>query len=188
MEIMDYQHLTEDRSLGLVELHVSDLACESPADSQYRYESTGAREVAEPIKIDGNTCKGHLHYRVEFVLALNLKHVHFDADENEIQKAAHEVQHNHENDSSGTTNSRTFVLLTEQANQIRSPSSLSTARRRSRVKPRRKLSTLIGQKISKSMCHLERRQTFPSKFSIGINLSNLRVLGVVPLICVDSSR
>lgn len=93
--------------------------------------------------------------------------------------------HNHENDSSGTTNSRTFVLLTEQANLIRSPSSLSMARRRSRVKPRR---TLIGQKISKSMCHLERWQNFPSKFSIGINSSNLRVLGVVPSICVDSSR
>ncbi|KAG2155499.1 C2 domain-containing protein [Suillus clintonianus] len=106
MEVMDYQHLTKDRSLGSVELHVSDLARESSADSQYRYESTGDREVAEPIKIDGNTSKGHLHFRAEFVSALNLKHVHFDADENEIQKAAHkEVQHNHENDSSGTSNS-----------------------------------------------------------------------------------
>ncbi|KAG1738537.1 hypothetical protein EDB19DRAFT_2039642 [Suillus lakei] len=89
MEVMDHQQLTEDRSLGSVELHVSDLARESPADSQYRYESTGARKVAEPIKIDGNTCQGHLHYRAEFVSALNLKHVHFDADENEIQKTAH---------------------------------------------------------------------------------------------------
>lgn len=92
MEVMDYQHLTKDRSLGSVELLVSDIACESPADPQYRYESTGAKEVAEPIQTDSNSYKGQLHYRAEFVSALNVKHVCFDADENEIQKAAHKVQ------------------------------------------------------------------------------------------------
>ncbi|KAG1757254.1 C2 domain-containing protein [Suillus lakei] len=103
MEVLDYQHLTKDRSLGSVELHVSDLARESPADPQYRYESTGVKEVAEPIQTDGNSYKGHLHYTAEFVSALNLKHVHFDAGENEIQKAAHKVQRN--NGSSSSTSS-----------------------------------------------------------------------------------
>jgi hypothetical protein len=88
-----------------VELHVSDIARESPADPEYRYESTGAKEVAEQIQIDGSSCKGHLHYRAEFVSALNLKHVHFDASENEIQKAAHKVQRNHDNGSSSSSRS-----------------------------------------------------------------------------------
>ncbi|KAG2756512.1 tricalbin [Suillus brevipes Sb2] len=105
MEVMDYQHLTKDRSLGSVELHVSDIARESPADPQYRYESTGAKEVAEQIQIDGSSYKGQLHYRAEFISALNLKHVHFDAGENEIQKAAHKVQRNHDNGSSSSTRS-----------------------------------------------------------------------------------
>ncbi|KAG2350711.1 tricalbin [Suillus weaverae] len=103
MEVMDYQHLTKDRSLGSVELRVSDIARESPADAQHRYEPTGTKEVAEPIKTDGNSYKGQLHYRAEFVSALNLKHVHFDAGENEIQKAAQKVQRNHANGSSSNT-------------------------------------------------------------------------------------
>ncbi|KIJ68717.1 hypothetical protein HYDPIDRAFT_81596 [Hydnomerulius pinastri MD-312] len=90
MEVMDYQHLTKDRSLGSVELHVNDLARESSADPQFRYESTGKKEAADPLKLDGSghMFKGQLHYVAEFIPALALKHVHFDADENEIQRAA----------------------------------------------------------------------------------------------------
>ncbi|KAF8845383.1 tricalbin [Paxillus ammoniavirescens] len=90
MEVMDYQNLTKDRSLGSVELHVSDLAHESSAaDPQFRFESTGRKEAVDPIKLDGShTLKGQLHYVAEFVPALALKHVHFDAGENEIQQAA----------------------------------------------------------------------------------------------------
>ncbi|KAG1783596.1 C2 domain-containing protein [Suillus placidus] len=105
MEVMDYQHLTKDRSLGSVELRVSDIARESPADAQHRYEPTGTKEVAEPIQIDGNSYKGQLHYRAEFVSALNLKHAYFDAGENEIQKAAQKVERNHANGSSSNTHS-----------------------------------------------------------------------------------
>jgi hypothetical protein len=85
-----------------VELHVSDLARESSADPQYRYESAGPREVAERIKLDGSSdsCKGELHYRAEFIPALNLKHMPFDAGENEIQRVAHEAQRSRVNGSS----------------------------------------------------------------------------------------
>jgi hypothetical protein len=94
-----------------------------------------------------------------------------------------------------------LVLRRYQANPIHSPSSLLTARRCSHLKPRRKLSTLIGRKCSKLMwyasaiyrdvtsseryiSHPERRQIFLSKFSIGTNLNNPRVLGAVPSICM----
>ncbi|KAH7883879.1 C2 domain-containing protein [Phlebopus sp. FC_14] len=86
MEVMDYQHLTKDRFLGSVELHVNELARESSADPQFRYESTGKREAEQPINIDGNY-KGQLHYVAEFVPTLALKHVHFNVEENELQKA-----------------------------------------------------------------------------------------------------
>ncbi|KAF9243825.1 C2 domain-containing protein [Melanogaster broomeanus] len=89
MEVMDYQNLTKDRSLGSVELHVRDLARESSADPQFRFESIGRKEAADPIKVDGShTHKGQLHYVAEFVPTLALKHVHFDSEANEIQKAA----------------------------------------------------------------------------------------------------
>lgn len=94
MEVMDYQHLTKDRSLGSVELHVSELARESPTDTQYRYESTGKKEAEDPLKLDGGngqTFQGRLHYVTEFIPCLNLKNVHFDADENEMQQVAHRV-------------------------------------------------------------------------------------------------
>lgn len=95
MEVMDYQHLTKDRSLGSVELHVNELARESSTDNQYRHESTGKKEVQDPIKLDGSdeqAFHGHLHYVAEFIPCLNLKNVRFDADENEVQQAAKGVK------------------------------------------------------------------------------------------------
>ncbi|KAL4069403.1 C2 domain-containing protein [Scleroderma citrinum] len=86
--VMDYQNLTKDRSLGTVELLVGDLARESSADPQYRHEATGKREAQDRIKLEGETYHGQLHYVAEFISSFALKNVHFDEDENEIQKAA----------------------------------------------------------------------------------------------------
>ena len=90
LEVMDYQHLTKDRSLGSVELRVNELARTSSSDSEYRYEPTGKKETVDPIKLDGhnNQYKGQLHYVAEFVPAMALKGVKFEKDQNEIQRAA----------------------------------------------------------------------------------------------------
>jgi len=97
-----------------VELPVSDLARESSADPQHRYESTGAKEIAERIKLDnGDSYKGRLHYRAEFIPALNLKHVDFDACENEIQRVAHEAQRSSSSSSSSFADEEEpFVTVT----------------------------------------------------------------------------
>ncbi|EPQ61056.1 tricalbin [Gloeophyllum trabeum ATCC 11539] len=88
LECMDYQHLTKDRSLGSVELRVSDLAQESE-DPEYPYASTGKKEVQDPIKLDrGNSYKGRLHYTAEFIPALALKWRGFSTGGNELQQAA----------------------------------------------------------------------------------------------------
>lgn len=81
----------QDRSLGSVELRVSDLARDS-TDRLYPFESTGKKTGAEPIRLDkGGAYKGQLYYTAEFVPALALEGVKFDAPANEIQRAT-EVQ------------------------------------------------------------------------------------------------
>ncbi|KAJ6604267.1 C2 domain-containing protein [Mycena vulgaris] len=88
LECMDYQNITRDRSLGTVELRVSDLAREC-TDRLYPFESTGKKTGADPIRLDkGNAYKGQLYYTAEFVPALALEGVKFDAPANEIQRAA----------------------------------------------------------------------------------------------------
>lgn len=78
----------QDRSLGSIDLRVSDLARESSTDPKFRHESIGRKEAAQPIQVDGGkTFKGQLHFVAEFIPALALKDVGFDAGENEIQKA-----------------------------------------------------------------------------------------------------
>jgi hypothetical protein len=76
--------ICQDRSLGSVELHVSSLAKES-GGGQYRYESTGVKEVSEPIHLDkGNVYKGYLQYTATFIPALAVKGIKFESKKNEI--------------------------------------------------------------------------------------------------------
>ncbi|KAJ6501679.1 C2 domain-containing protein [Mycena vitilis] len=88
LECMDYQHMTRDRSLGMVELRVSDLARES-TDRLYPFESAGKKTGADPIRLDkGNAYKGQLYYTAEFIPTLALEGVEFSSSGNELQRAA----------------------------------------------------------------------------------------------------
>ncbi|RXW22896.1 hypothetical protein EST38_g2942 [Candolleomyces aberdarensis] len=77
LECMDYQHLTKDRSLGSTELHVSDLVTET-SDPRYPYESSGASDNIEPLRLDKGSTKGNLHYQAVFIPAMKLKNIKFD--------------------------------------------------------------------------------------------------------------
>ncbi|KAJ3513052.1 hypothetical protein NLJ89_g3156 [Agrocybe chaxingu] len=92
LECMDYQHLTRDRSLGFTELHVTDLAAESD-DPRNPYESKGRQAVADPLRIDGGTHKGTLHYTAEFIPALALKNIKFDSHGNQVKQLTERQQH-----------------------------------------------------------------------------------------------
>lgn len=86
LECMDYQHLTKDRSLGSVELKLSDLL-KRVDDAKFPYASTGKKTAVEPLVLDkGKAHKGDLHYVAEFVPAVALKGVSFEAGANEIDK------------------------------------------------------------------------------------------------------
>ncbi|PCH33337.1 tricalbin [Wolfiporia cocos MD-104 SS10] len=87
LECMDYQHLTKDRSLGYVELKVSDLA-QPAAGGEFLHVSTGKKIAEEPIRLEKGTFKGKLHFEAEFVPAVPVKGVGFDSGPNAIERAA----------------------------------------------------------------------------------------------------
>jgi hypothetical protein len=87
---MDYQHLTRDRSLGSTDVHVSDLAKPSN-DKVYPYESTGIKQATNRLRQDkGEVYKGNLHFTAEFVPAMNVSGIKFEAEFRELQNATNE--------------------------------------------------------------------------------------------------
>jgi hypothetical protein len=88
LECMDYQHMTKDRSLGSVEVKVSDLAATSDGDARFPYTSTGKRVAADPIKLDRGAYKGQLYYVAEFIPAMAVRGVGFAAGPNQLERAA----------------------------------------------------------------------------------------------------
>jgi hypothetical protein len=113
LEVMDYQNLTKDRSLGTVELKVSELAREmmtSAGDSRFSFESAGKMDKSEPIRLDrGNQYKGQLHYLAEFLPAFALEGLKFETGSNELQAAGEGVEDGDDADhhsSSSSSSSR----------------------------------------------------------------------------------
>ncbi|KAJ6574724.1 C2 domain-containing protein [Mycena capillaripes] len=90
LECMDYQNMTRasDRSLGMVELRVSELAREC-TDRLYPFESIGKKTGSDPIRLGkGNGYKGQLYYTAEFVPTIALEGVEFNSGGNEMQRVA----------------------------------------------------------------------------------------------------
>ena len=84
---MDYQHLTKDRSLGSVELRISDLVKETKENKEMPYSSKGRDDFIEHFRLDkNNTYKGKLFFDAEFVPAILLKDIHFDVPKNELEQ------------------------------------------------------------------------------------------------------
>jgi hypothetical protein len=107
--VMDYQNLTKDRSLGTVELKVSELAREmmtGAGDSRFSFESTGKMDKSEPIRLDrGNQYKGQLHYLAEFLPAFALEGLKFESGSNELQAAVEGVEDGDDADDPSSSSS-----------------------------------------------------------------------------------
>ena len=109
LEVMDYQNLTKDRSLGTVELKVSELAREmtGAGDSRFSFESVGKMDKSEPIRLDrGNQYKGQLHYLAEFLPAFALEGLKFETGSNELQAAGEGVEDGDDADDHSSSSSR----------------------------------------------------------------------------------
>lgn len=67
VEVMDYQHVSKDRSLGTTELEIGSLLQEGDDKKVSPWVSTGRKTRNDPLKIDNKrTVKGVIAYDVEF--------------------------------------------------------------------------------------------------------------------------
>lgn len=73
-ELMDYQHLTKDRSLGTLEIDLAELAVEIPDNKTTPFVSTGRKLKDEKLRLDRKGAyKGSLCYEIDFSPAYSLK-------------------------------------------------------------------------------------------------------------------
>ncbi|WVW80773.1 hypothetical protein I302_102759 [Kwoniella bestiolae CBS 10118] len=95
LELMDYQNIGKDRSLGHVEIKASEFIelNDGEAQNEYPYRSKGSQERRDRIKLEkANQYKGELLYQVDFKPALSLRGgVSFEAQKNELELAAEEA-------------------------------------------------------------------------------------------------
>ena len=108
LEVMDYQNLTKDRSLGTVELKVGELARETKdvGNPRFSFESTGKAEKAERICLDqGSQYKGQLHYVAEFLPAFALQDLKFDAGPDELHSAGKDIDEGSDSDKAASSSS-----------------------------------------------------------------------------------
>ena len=89
LEVMDFQNIGKDRSLGHVDVKISDYV-RPGGDAKYPYISRGPQMRSEQIQLGkANTFKGQLVYEGDFKPAMSLRGgVSFDAQKNEFALAA----------------------------------------------------------------------------------------------------
>ncbi|BGP49470.1 Tricalbin-2 [Rhodotorula kratochvilovae] len=82
IEVMDYQHMTKDRSLGLTDFSVAGLLGEGPDRKTKPWVGTGKVSRNEALKTDGRrSIKGNIEFEAEFFPCAPLKNVSFAAPE-----------------------------------------------------------------------------------------------------------
>ncbi|KAK7694283.1 hypothetical protein QCA50_001464 [Cerrena zonata] len=88
LEVMDYQHLTKDRSLGYCELKIADIAAQAEGEEakEKPYKSLGKHTKEDSIKLDKGNFKGQLVYEAEFIPAIPVKGIKFQTGLNELKR------------------------------------------------------------------------------------------------------
>ncbi|GAA5987383.1 hypothetical protein JCM10908_001933 [Rhodotorula pacifica] len=78
LEVMDYQHNSRDRSLGIADFLVTNLIAEGPDKSQKPWVGTGKITKTEKLKSDGRkTVKGDLEFEAEFFPCVHMSEISF---------------------------------------------------------------------------------------------------------------
>ncbi|BEI84326.1 hypothetical protein CcaverHIS002_0409300 [Cutaneotrichosporon cavernicola] len=105
IELMDYQNIGKDRSLGSVSFNVSDMAVENPNNVAYPFESTGRASLSERIFLGkNNQFKGTLNFDVDFNPAMELRGgVSFEPVTDDVEEAAKSAAGVNGNSPNGTT-------------------------------------------------------------------------------------
>ncbi|PLW09166.1 hypothetical protein PCASD_23053 [Puccinia coronata f. sp. avenae] len=86
LEVMDYQHLTKDRSLGHIDLDTTKLAESVKEDEVNTYKSTGKHHYSEYLKQEGKKAlvKGKMSFTVEFHACKPIKFNRFDTPPSDV--------------------------------------------------------------------------------------------------------
>lgn len=87
LETMDYQHMTNDRSLGYVEVAIKDIARQNVESAEYPFEASESKPREDPIRLSGSNCKGTLHYVAQFIPTFNLCGLTFKSRDTEINQS-----------------------------------------------------------------------------------------------------
>jgi Ca2+-dependent lipid-binding protein len=92
LELMDYENIGKDRTLGTVALDVSECADANESNNEYPYASKGVQQRSDRIRLEKGNYKGVLNYEVDFKPAMSLRGgVSFDAPKNDVAAAAQKV-------------------------------------------------------------------------------------------------
>ncbi|GAA5874962.1 hypothetical protein JCM1840_007163 [Sporobolomyces johnsonii] len=79
IEVMDYQHLTKDRSLGSTQFSIAGLVAEGPDKKTKPWVGTGKVARTDKLKSDAKrTVKGNIQFEAEFFPCVPLKNVSFE--------------------------------------------------------------------------------------------------------------
>ncbi len=105
----------QDRSLGWVELKVSDLA-HVAEDKSSVYVSNGKRIGEDNIHLDKGAFKGKLFYEAEFVPSIRMNNIKFNTAGNALQRAAQGA--NGDADGDEVSDSASFSSSDEEAQAI----------------------------------------------------------------------
>ncbi|GAA5905720.1 hypothetical protein JCM8208_000876 [Rhodotorula glutinis] len=100
IEVMDYQHMTKDRSLGLTDFAVEGLLAEGADRKTQPWVGTGKVSRVESLKTDGRrSVKGNIEFEAEFFPCAPLSNVSFTPSES-VPGAAAKITEVDENGSS----------------------------------------------------------------------------------------
>lgn len=124
MEVMDYQHTSKDRSLGVARLKVEDVAAKGTDSAEHPYASTGKVERAAQLTTDhaGKIGKGILYYEAIFYPTIPIKGVVFDKPTNAAEEMKARVTAEDGNESTvdtGDDDNATLAGDDEVAHQMR---------------------------------------------------------------------
>ncbi|WAQ89720.1 hypothetical protein PtA15_11A411 [Puccinia triticina] len=88
LEVMDYQHLTKDRSLGHIDLETTKLVTSIKEEGMNVYQSTGKHQYSEYLKQEGKKAlvKGKMNFTVEFHACKPIKFNRFDTPPSDVDK------------------------------------------------------------------------------------------------------
>ncbi|GAA6043375.1 hypothetical protein JCM8097_005289 [Rhodosporidiobolus ruineniae] len=130
IEVMDYQHLTKDRSLGTVEFVVTGLVAEGPDRKTKPWVGTGKVEKREMLRQPRKGVKGDIQFEAEFFPCVHLKDVSFTPPEppkiTEIDESSEDNSPSSSSDAVATPTTASFASPPTSPTAAGRPSTSST--------------------------------------------------------------